>query len=52
MDYQMGGFIVFLFLLAVSLFSYFQSARHAEMLHRGRRAAIAAGQSADPFELR
>jgi hypothetical protein len=37
MDYQTGGTIVFLFLLAIALFSYLQSARQAEAIDRRRR---------------
>ena len=38
MDYQLGGSIVFLFLLAIAVFSYAQSARRAEVLDRRRRS--------------
>jgi hypothetical protein len=37
MDYQLGGSIVFLFLFAIALFGYAQSAQRAEALDRRRR---------------
>lgn len=37
MSYQLGGLIVFLFLLAIAVFSYLQSSRRAEALDRRRR---------------
>jgi hypothetical protein len=39
MDYHTGGTIVFLFLLAIALFGYLQSARQADVHDRRRRSS-------------
>lgn len=39
MDNQIIGAIIFLVLLAIAVFSYFQSSTHAEALDRRRRSA-------------
>jgi hypothetical protein len=47
MDYQLGGLIVFLLLLALAVFSYLQSSRRAEALDRRRRRDAASYEPHD-----
>lgn len=52
MDYQLGGSIVFLFLLAIAVFSYLQSSRRSDALDRRRRNAEVTHGRHDRYEQR
>jgi hypothetical protein len=52
MDYQLGGSIVFLFLLAIAVFSYLQSSRRSDVLDRRRRDAEIAQGRHDRYDQR